>query len=249
MKKLVLFGMAAIAFASCSNNETFTGVEEEKHHWDYENPDWQNHGYPECAGFVQSPIDIVTKNTVKTSLPEIGFNHEAFPIKVVDNGHTVQINASKGGITYNGETYALRQFHFHADSEHTIDGAKKPMEVHFVHQHPTNNTLVVLGVMVRGGGAENAEFAKYLKAFPTQKNAEQTLTETINPTAMFPTSKKYYNYTGSLTTPPCSQGLNWVVFKDELTVSDAQIEAFKKAYSHNARPVQPVGSRTVFESQ
>lgn len=246
MKKIFFVGATALALlTSCSRNEET--VEHEKH-WDYENPNWGAQGYSECAGLVQSPIDIVTRYTVKANLPEIKFNYENFPVKVIDNGHTVQINASKGSIQYKNETYTLKQFHFHGHSEHTIDGQTRPVEVHFVHENPTTKALVVLGVMVKGGGAENATFAKYLSAFPTQKNQENTLTEEINPAGMFPTSKKYYNYTGSLTTPPCSQGIDWVVFKDDVTVSDAQLQAFLKAYNHNARPVQPVGSRTVYES-
>ena len=247
MKNIFLVGAAALVLlASCSRNEE--SVDHHEQHWDYENPNWGAQGYSECAGLVQSPIDIVRANTVKATLPDIGINYENFPVKIVDNGHTVQVNASKGKIQYRGEDYTLKQFHFHAKSEHKIDGQAKPVEVHFVHQNEKTKALIVLGVMVKGGGTHNAEFEKYLTAFPAQKNQEVTRTETINPAAMLPTNKKYYTYTGSLTTPPCSQGIHWVVFKDDVVVSDVQLQKFQKAYDHNARPVQPVGSRTVYES-
>jgi carbonic anhydrase len=98
------------------------------------------------------------------------------------------------------------------------------------------------------GGKDNSAIAQYLKSFPTVKETEVSTAETIDPIQLFPDLKKYYNYTGSLTTPPCSQGLNWIVFKEKLKISSAQLAAFVKAYSHNARPVQAMGSRIVFES-
>lgn len=220
----------------------------ESTHWDYENPKWENQGYNDCAGLVQSPIDIITSSTVKATLPQIGFNYADFNISVIDNGHTVQVNnTGTSNITYNGKTYSLKQFHFHAKSEHKIDGKQAPVEVHFVHQNPTDGTLLVLGVMMEEGGVDNPSIAKYISSFPTEKEKEIKTTSSIDPTLLFPSSKKYYNYTGSLTTPPCSQGLNWIVFKEKLLISAAQRAAFEKAYDHNYRPTQNVGSRTIFE--
>lgn len=255
MKRKSLLGAVAFAMlTACSRNEdNVTEIPQDNHnthgHWDYENPNWANQGYSECAGLVQSPIDIVTKYTLKTELPEITMNYGEFPVKIVDNGHTVQVNASKGSIEYNNDTYTLKQFHYHGHSEHYIDGKPSPMEVHFVHQSEKTGALIVLGVMVEGGGADNQAFGQYLQAFPKDKNKEVALTETIDPVKMFPSSKKYYNYTGSLTTPPCSQGINWIVFKEVVKISDAQLSGFTKAYGHNARPIQKTGSRTVFESK
>lgn len=229
----------------CSKNED---VEPAAAHWDYENPKWDQQGYSECAGLVQSPIDILTATTVKAALPEIGFSYSPFVMKVIDNGHTVQINSTGSTITYNGQKYSLKQFHFHAQSEHTVDGKSAPLEVHFVHQSETTGALVVLGVMMEDGGKDNSAIAQYLKSFPTVKETEVSTAETIDPIQLFPDLKKYYNYTGSLTTPPCSQGLNWIVFKEKLKISTAQLAAFAKTYSHNARPVQAMGSRIIFES-
>lgn len=253
MKKLFLTGMISLTAISCSRDEAVKDSHDnhDTHHahWDYENPDWAKQGYSECAGLVQSPINIETTKTVKTDLPAIQFNYKDFPISIIDNGHTVQVNAKENSITYNGDVYDLKQFHFHGHSEHYVDGKSLPMEVHFVHKSPKTGALVVLGVFVEGGGAENEDFNKYLKAFPTEKNKEVSKAETINPENMFPNQKGYYNYTGSLTTPPCSQGLNWIVLKEVVKVSDKQLDAFVKRYGHNARPIQKTGSRTVFESK
>lgn len=249
MKKHILCSLITLSLLGSCNRDEEVVKETTPAKWDYENPNWQNQGYSECAGLVQSPIDIITTSTIKAHLPEVQFNYNYFPIKVIDNGHTVQVNASNNSITYNGQVYNLKQFHYHGHSEHYIDGKYMPMELHFVHQNPTTGSLIVLGVMVEGGGANNPAFEKYLKAFPTVKEKEFTLTDTINPSEMFPASKMYYNYTGSPTTPPCSQGLNWIIFKDKLQISSTQLELFTKAYGHNARPIQPTGSRTVFESQ
>jgi carbonic anhydrase len=246
MQKLVLlsFLLTGILVGCSKDND----VEPAATHWDYENPKWDLQGYSECAGLVQSPIDILTSNTVKATLPEINFSYTPFAVKAIDNGHTVQINSSGGNITYNGQKYSLKQFHFHAHSEHTIDGKSSPLEIHFVHQNETTGALVVLGVMLEDGGKDNSAVAQYLKNFPTVKEKEVSTSDLIDPLQLFPDLKKYYNYTGSLTTPPCSQGLNWIVFKEKLKISSAQLAAFIKAYDHNARPVQAMGSRLIFES-
>lgn len=241
-KSFFPFALAILFFMGCKKDE-------EETHWDYENPQWQSQGYSDCAGLVQSPINIVTTETIKANLPTINFNYSAFNASSLDNGHTLQINnVGNSQVTYNGKPYKLKQFHFHAKSEHKIDGSQSPVEIHFVHQNESNGTLLVLGVMLDGSGSDNAGIAKYLSSLPTEKMKEMATTISIDPNLLFPASKKYYNYTGSLTTPPCSQGLNWIVLKDKLPVSAAQIAGFEKIYNHNYRPIQETGSRTVFES-
>ncbi len=245
MKPFIPILLLTVFAMSCKKEETHDAA-----HWDYENPKWQSQGYSECVGLVQSPINIVTSETIKTNLPAMNLSYTAFNASVIDNGHTVVVN-NKGAsqVTYNGRTYKLKQFHYHAKSEHQVDGAHSPVEIHFVHQHETNGTLLVLGVMVESGGSDNVAVAQYLKSFPTEKSVEVATNNSIDPNLLFPASKKHYNYTGSLTTPPCSQGLNWLVLKEKLVVSPAQIALFEKAYKHNYRPIQETGSRTVFESQ
>lgn len=251
MKKMILSGVI-LALVACSRENDQAGIsygDAHQTHWDYENPNWQEQGYSECAGLVQSPINIDTARTHKVAMPDINFNYGVFPVRVIDNGHTVQINSDDTStITYNGESYKLRQFHYHVHSEHQINGESLPMEVHFVHQNDNTGAIVILGVMVKGGGSENAAFGEYLKSFPAVKNEEKVLASIIDPSLMMPISKKYYNYTGSLTTPPCSQGMNWIVFRETVSISDNQLSQFQKVYNHNYRPVQKVGSRIVFES-
>ena len=124
MRKILLCGVALLALAACSRDEEVQISDSTQSHWDYENPNWHNQGYSECAGLVQSPIDIVTTATTKATLPAITFNYSSFPVKAVNNGHTVQVNTDgNSSITYNGVAYKLKQFHYHGHSEHSVDGA------------------------------------------------------------------------------------------------------------------------------
>nr|WP_299418148.1 carbonic anhydrase family protein [uncultured Emticicia sp.] len=249
--KILLSSFLIFAFISCNKDSEEIEPNSEVH-WDYESQaTWSTLALPDnqCAGLIQTPINIESSNTIKSMLPELGLNYSSFPINIIDNGHTIQIN-NKGtsSLKYNKQEYALSQFHFHSHSEHTIDGKSARMEIHFVHKSSTDGSLLVIGVLVEEGGAANASIASYIDSFPTVIEKESSLLKTINPLDLFPASKKYYNYTGSLTTPPCSQGLNWIVLKDKLKISAEQISKFEAKYNHNFRPVLPVGSRTIFES-
>jgi carbonic anhydrase len=252
MTSKILFG-SFLLFAIISCNKDSEKIEPNSVvHWDYESQaTWSTLALPDnqCAGLIQTPINIESTNTIKSVLPELGLNYSSFPINIIDNGHTIQIN-NKGTSTlkYNKQEYALAQFHFHAHSEHTIDGKSTPMEIHFVHKSSTDGSLLVIGVLVEGGGVANSSIASYIESFPTVTEKESSFSKTINPLDLLPASKKYFNYTGSLTTPPCSQGLNWIVLKEKLKISDEQISKFEAKYNRNFRPVLPVGSRTIFES-
>jgi carbonic anhydrase len=215
-------------------------------HWEYEHPDWANIGYNDCGGNIQSPINIQTSETIKALLGDIQFNYSPFAFTIVDNGHTIQV-MDKGGntISLNGTAFTFRQFHFHAHSEHKIDGAASPMELHLVHQDAAKNILV-LGIMLEEG-APNPFVENIWKHIPTEKKKEIATTETVQLLDVLPANKSYYNYTGSLTTPPCSQGLQWIVFKNKVTLSKPQIERFTKIYHDNVRPIQPLNNRLVLE--
>ncbi len=237
--------VTAIAVASCSKTEDI--VTPEATHWNYEHPDWQTQGYSECAGTIQSPIDIQTKSTIKTDLPDLAFNYNAFPIKIVDNGHTLQVNNNgTNSLSYNGKTYAFKQFHFHYHSEHLLDGAASDMEMHLVHQEPTSGALLVVGYFLKKG-AENPLFASVLANWPKEHETEVTTTTSIDMNSILPADKRYYTYVGSLTTPPCSQGVTFFIMKSPLEVSSAQLDQFKAHYDHDARPVQSLNSRLVYE--
>lgn len=235
-------------FVSACKEET-TAPTTEEHHWNYEHPDkWTGEGYADCSGTIQSPIDIDTLQVIKADLPNVTLNYAPFNMNIVDNGHTIQVNNNTGSnsITYKGDKYTFAQFHFHCSSEHTINGVFSPMELHLVHKSATGS-LLVLGVFLQKGGTANDVLDKVFNHFPAKTEEVDSTTESIDLTGLLPTDKKYYTYIGSLTTPPCSQGVDFILFKQPMTISDAQYDKFKAKYAHNFRPVQPLNNRIVFE--
>jgi len=217
------------------------------HHKGENGPEnWKNlcDGFADCGGKAQSPIDITTKTLVtENKLIAPKFNYGKSKIAIINNGHTVQFNiTSENKVSLNGKEYKLLQFHYHALSEHTVDGKHFPIEVHFVHQH-SDTDFAVIGVLFEEG-KENALFSKYLANFPTEKGNYDS-EETFDILNVLPTNKSYYNYSGSLTTPPCSEVVNWYVLKTPLTASKKQIEVFSKILHDNYRPVQPINNRKI----
>ena len=216
-------------------------------HFEYEGEDGPAHwgdlspAYIACkTGTAQSPIDL--KGAAGADLPNLGFAWLSGAPTILNNGHTIQVSLPAGGtLTTAGAEFPLAQFHFHAHSEHTVDGKTTPLEIHFVHKNAAGE-LAVVGVLVEEG-AENATLGKLFASLPADKDGKTTLTESIDPATLLPTDKLYYRYAGSLTTPPCSEGVKWHVLKSTITASKAQIEAFTKLYENDARPVQPLGTR------
>ena len=217
-------------------------------HWDYENTDWQEEGYSECAGKAESPIDINTSQTIKGQLPAITFNYQDMPLQVLDNGHTIQVlGDGKNSIVLNGKTFVLKQLHFHHLSEHKIDGKAQAMEIHFVNQHDASGEIVVLAVFLTPG-KQNTILDKVFNNFPTTKDTPKLVANvTLNPADLLPKNRSYYNYTGSLTTPPCTQGLDWIVYKNAVEFSSDQETTFSKLYPKNSRPTQDLANRIVLE--
>lgn len=218
-------------------------------HWRYggiENPtQWGSlsKDFALCkSGRDQSPINI--KNAVESTPSKISFDYKPSPLVVVNNGHTIQVNyASGSSVTINGEKYALVQFHFHTPSEHEINDKAAAMELHLVHRNEAGN-LAVVGVMLTKG-KENSLIEEVWKNIPATGKTNTVSNITINVANILPSSKSYYSYTGSLTTPPCSEGVKWNVFVEPITVSEAQIEAFEEIYQVDARSIQPTNSRIV----
>lgn len=242
---LALFVSTTIFFSACKKTS-----EGDTSHWDYEHAkDWSATGYPECAGTIQSPVDIdVAKTVTATGLPVLVFNYNNFNPKLIDNTHTLQVNNNgTNTIVFQSKTYNFLQFHIHAHSEHTINGATTPMEIHLVHSDPGSGALLVVGVWINSGTA-NALMDKVLNNWPTAKETEVTSTESINLTDLLPSNKNYYTYVGSLTTPPCTQGVTFVLLKQAMTMSTAQITKFTNVYDHNWRPTQPLNNRIVYSS-
>ncbi|NOZ47070.1 MAG: carbonic anhydrase family protein [Chlorobi bacterium] len=220
-------------------------------HWSHhKGPDgpenWKNicTGFATCGGNSQSPININTKKLISgTELESPKFNYYKSKVNIINNSHTVQFNIDKGNkINLNGKNYELLQFHYHALSEHTVDGKHFPLEVHFVHKH-SDSDYAVLGVMIVEG-KENALFKKYLDKFPTSKG-EYKSDEMIDLLSLLPKNKSYYYYNGSLTTPPCTEVVSWYVLEKQIEASAEQIEKFSTILNNNYRPVMPLNNREV----
>jgi carbonic anhydrase len=217
------------------------------HHKGVDGPEnWKNLcvDFSECNGKSQSPINIVTTNVLDgKKLQALKFNYEKSTVDIVNKIHTVQFNVTGNNIVnINGKDYKLLQFHYHAKSEHTIDGKYYPIEVHFVHRY-SDDDFAVLGIMFDEGN-ENELFNKYLDKFPISEGAFKS-DDMIDILSLFPLNKSYYNYKGSLTTPPCSEVVNWYVLKAPLTASKNQIGVFSKILNKNYRPIMPLNRRVL----
>jgi len=196
-------------------------------------------------GKEQSPIDI--RNAQQSALPALDFKYAASGGDLVNNGHTIQVNLAEGGVlTLDGVPYKLVQFHFHTPSEEKINGKAYPMEAHLVHQN-ADGKLAVVAVMFKEGKA-NAALDPIFKSLPHTEGSKKALAANLDAAALLPAEHGYFKYIGSLTTPPCSEGVRWQVLKQPLEVSKSQIAAFHKLYSMNARPVQPLNGRKVEEN-
>jgi carbonic anhydrase len=229
-------------------------------HADGHGPHWQyqgHHGGPShwaeldpaferCAkGQQQSPIDI--RNAVKTELPALEFDYHVVAPTIVNNGHTVQINLPAGQTLKIGEqSYELLQFHFHTPSEETVAGKHMAMVAHFVHRNAAGQ-LGVVGVLIQPGAA-NPAFEPVFAHLPRPGEKISVDDLTLDLAALLPADKHYYSFEGSLTTPPCSEGVNWMVLKTPIKLGAAQIKAFRRLFNANARPVQPVNGRVIKES-
>jgi carbonic anhydrase len=229
----------------------------EKHeiHWGYEGeggPAYWGSLKPEYAtcgsGLYQSPIDI--NNTIKASLDKLAFSYKETPLKIINNGHSIQVNYEPGStFTVDGQTYELLQFHFHAPSEHTVKGQFYDMEMHLVHKN-SKNELAVVGVMLKKGTPNNIIQVLW-DNIPSEVNKENAVTGiSVNAAGLLPSNTGYYHYFGSLTTPPCSEGVNWSVLKTPIEVSEEQIAKFRSVMGvDNNRPVLPVNKRFILSSQ
>ena len=218
-------------------------------HWGYAGEDGPDH-WSElaeedricAAGDQQSPIDIT--GTLKADLRPISVGWQPGKGTMVNNGHTIQIDMPEGGRLSRGDReYELQQFHFHAPSEHHVAGRSFPMEAHFVQKDPRSNALGVLGVFLVPG-ARNDQFAALAAAFPS-KAGENAPLERVDAGRLLPSSLRYWVYEGSLTTPPCSEVVDWMIAMDPVEVDPADIARFTALYPMNARPIRPVNRRFI----
>jgi carbonic anhydrase len=223
-------------------------------HWAYEGKEgpaeWGklDSTYATCSfGHTQSPIDI--KGAKSADLPALKFNYQAVPLNIIDNGHTIQINYPAGSTLAVGDkTYTLKQFHFHHPSEEHINGHGYAMVVHLVHADSEGHLAVVAVLLMQG--ADNPLLATLWKNIPSEKGkAVDVPGVTVNVTNLLPSDHGYYTFTGSLTTPPCSEGVTWYVLKHQSPLSADEIAAFAKIYPKNARPIQPLNDRQLLETK
>jgi carbonic anhydrase len=248
----VLVLAAGIGFAGCAKQEADHDAVSDAHdvHWTYEgesgpaawgaiNPEWAA-----CSeGVQQSPINLTGADLSDLADPVLSYQPVA--LQLLNNGHTVQAAIAAGNtLEVDGVTYEMLQFHLHSPSEHSVDGALTPLEIHFVHQSQ-DGVLAVLGVMVQEG-AFNPAYEAVMSSLPASEG------ETVAPegvlidiTGLLPAERTTYRYQGSLTTPPCSEGVQWMVLTTPVEMSAEQIAAFSALYPVSNRPVQPLNERTL----
>ena len=167
---------------------------------------------------------------------------------MVNNGHTIQVNVPSGSIlTRGGRTYEMVQYHFHHPSEHFVDDKPFAMEAHFVHKVLASDELGVLGVFLVPGAA-NSAFARLASTFPAEEGVEVAVDE-VDARELVPDPLGYWFYEGSLTTPPCSEGVTWYVMKHPVTLSEAQFALFAKLYPEDARPIQATNHREILATK
>jgi carbonic anhydrase len=257
-RAFVVAGGVAVALAGCAGPtaastaaSTSTPVPAASS-WSYDGADGPAHwdavakACRNTSASHESPIDIVTASLKAGSAAhavQVDYRPTAFTVE--NTGHTVEAvpaDLTADSVVLDGTRYFLQQFHFHATSEHTIDGEHAAAELHLVHKSEKGD-VVVVAVLLKPG-AENAALNELLGSIPkTKKEAE--LSSPIDPAALLPIGSASAQYEGSLTTPPCTEGVRWNVYLSDATLSPAQLAELTAAYPDNHRPVQPLHGRVV----
>lgn len=199
----------------------------------------------DCAGKNQSPIDV--SHLIEADLPPLELSYHEDGFECINNGHTVQVNFPTGNtFTLDHTTYSLKQFHFHASSEHTVDGKSYPLEAHFVHADREGH-LAVIGLLFTEG-QENETLAHVWEVMPHKAGESAGFHTPVSAASLLPEDLDYYRYNGSLTTPPCTEGVRWILLKHTATASVKQIHEIEELLHHpNNRPVQPANARPILK--
>lgn len=218
-------------------------------HWAYKGEEGMDHwgmlshGYMRCeTGSHQSPIDLTMPSEVRT--PErLQFHYRQTDIQAMHNGHSIQVRVSPGNeLHVNGRTYRLMQFHFHEPSEHHIEGKSFPFELHLVHRDRTGHIVVV--ALLADLGAGHPGLLSLWPSLPMHAG-ESVASRVLDLSTLIPNNLHHFAYHGSLTTPPCTEGVHWIVMQDKISIAQAQIDQFVTLVGHNARAIQPIHDRRV----
>lgn len=243
---LSMLAAALILLAACTPTSTPASV-----HWTYEGEEGPTHwgsispDFAVCStGQSQSPIDI--SNPVPQDVANIVFYYQPSKVNIINNGHTIQVNYDAGStIELDGVRYDLLQFHFHAPSEHAINGKLAEAEMHLVHKS-ADGTLAVVGILINAG-ADNPAFKSTWDNLPAAAGPVQQLSAEVNAADMLPAVQATYRYDGSLTTPPCTEDVKWNVMVEPVEMSETQLAAFTHIFEGNNRPLQALEGRTLIE--
>jgi len=254
-KLLLVTALLSTNLLHAEHSKADIKLEHNKHahtvHWSYEGEGAPEHWaqidkrYFMCKeGNNQSPINLT--HFTESELPAIQFDYHLISTEILDNGHTEQVNVKKGSsITVDDIQFDLKQFHFHTPSENNINGNSFPLEAHFVHASK-NGELAVVAVMFKEGKA-NAALTELWAQMPEKVGEHHTI-DAKHLDALLPKNRDYYRFNGSLTTPPCTEGVRWLVMKNSVTLSKAQIEKFAKImHLHNNRPIQATNARMILK--
>jgi carbonic anhydrase len=248
-RRHALKAIAGLALCPICTSPAFTS---EGPHWSYAGQTGPNHWHEldaaarTCAiGTQQSPLDIGT--VIHGELPDLGITWNKPADTIVNNGHTIQLNfRGAGGITVGPDRYRLLQLHFHRPSEHLVNGTAFAMEAHFVHATPAG-ALGVVAVMM-ATGRSNPVFNRIVATMPTVPGPAVEADTGIDPNGLLPQGRGYFAYAGSLTTPPCSETVSWMLLTNPIEVSETDVAAFARLYPMNARPAQKPNRRFVLRS-
>lgn len=257
MNKLVLSILTVIVFTSCNKErkEAESKVDKVQEHWSYDGETSPEHWAEieinsDCSGQHQSPINIIEHNTTLNANDEnslkLLYDPETHFIDVKNNGHSIEIDFEKGdSIKYKNEIYHLKQIHFHEPSEHTINGIRYPIEIHLVHKSKKNHFTVLS--MLGEEGREKLLFINLENILPLKVGETKKIDKAVDLLKILPETKSFYSYNGSLTTPPCTEKVNWVIFKQPIQISLKEVVEIKKNMPlNNYRFEQPLNDRKVY---
>lgn len=243
--------LATLATGCAGPDHWYLSGERPEVHWGYEGAEGPDHWGGLSREFAladegrsQSPVDLVTAGAEAAELPALTFRYHATDAHVVNNGHTLQHDEHEDNhLLWGDERWNLKQYHLHTPSEHTVDGFHAACELHLVHEGADGRVLVV-GVLAVAG-EDHLELLDNLPSLPAEGGEEADLPVAHDPSGWLPDERTYWNYDGSFTTPPCTEGVTWIVLREPIAVPQAFLRAVGGILGRNNRPTQPLNDRVV----